>query len=377
MSSRRGQGRVYRPKYKDKRTGRKKLSKVWWIQYSINGTKHRESSRTTVHREAVHLLNQRLQERGRGLSRRDLEKVTYEDIEELIRAHYVRKQRKSTDRLEDALTHLRRVFGGWRVIDIRPATIDSYSHDRLDQGAAPGTVNRELSALRRMLRLGVDAEIVDAVPSFKERMLEEDNVRTGFVNPDEFALIEAELPDYARPIAAVAYITGWRRGEILSRRWRHVDFGTGFLRLEPGETKNKKGRSFPLIPKLRAVLAAQHERKREIERRTDQIVDALFFVDSGKPIKTIRNCWATACRRAGFPGLLFHDLRRSAARNLVRAGISTKLAKDYLGHQTYSIFDRYAIEDAELLEEQAAKLQELYDRMEEEHVERKVVSLNG
>jgi integrase len=368
---------VYRPKYKDKRTGRKKLSKVWWIQYSINGTKHRESSRTTVHREAVHLLNQRLQERGRGLSRRDLEKVTYEDIEELIRAHYVRKQRKSTDRLEDALTHLRRVFGGWRVIDIRPATIDSYSHDRLDQGAAPGTVNRELSALRRMLRLGVDAEIVDAVPSFKERMLEEDNVRTGFVNPDEFALIEAELPDYARPIAAVAYITGWRRGEILSRRWRHVDFGTGFLRLEPGETKNKKGRSFPLIPKLRAVLAAQHERKREIERRTDQIVDALFFVDSGKPIKTIRNCWATACRRAGFPGLLFHDLRRSAARNLVRAGISTKLAKDYLGHQTYSIFDRYAIEDAELLEEQAAKLQELYDRMEEEHVERKVVSLNG
>lgn len=221
------------------------------------------------------------------------------------------------------------------------------------------------------------AEIVDAVPSFKERMLEEDNVRKGFVNPDEFALIEAELPAYARPIAAVGYITGWRRGEILSRRWRHVDFSTGFLRLERGETKNKKGRSFPLIPRLRAVLEAQYERKKEIERRTGQIVDALIFFDSGKPIKTIRKCWETACEGAGHPGLLFHDLRRSAARNLVRAGISTKLAKDYLGHQTYSIFDRYAIEDAELLEEQAAKLQGLYDRMEEAKAQRKVVSLNG
>ncbi len=376
MSSRRGQGRVYRPKYRDKRTGREKLSKVWWIQYSINGTKHRESSRTTVHREAVQLLNQRLRERGRGLSRRDLEKVTYEDLEELIRAHYIRKRRKSLDRLEDALTHLRRMFGGWRVIDIRAAVIDSYSRERLDQGAAPGTVNRELSALRRMLRLGADVEIVDVVPSFRERMLTEDNVRTGFVNPDEFPLIEAELPDYARPIAAVAYITGWRKGEILSRRWKNVDFSAGFLRLEPGETKNKKGRSFPLIPRLRAVLEAQHERKQEVEKRTGRIVDALFFFDSGKPIKTIRKCWETACERAGFPGLLFHDLRRSAARNLVRAGISTKLAKDYLGHQTYSIFDRYAIEDSELLEEQAAKLQRLYDQMDEK-AQRKVMPLNG
>ncbi len=74
--------------------------------------------------------------------------------------------------------------------------------------------------------------------------------------------------------------------------------------------------------------------------------------------------------------MLFHDLRRSAARNLVRAGISTKLAKDYLRHHTYSIFDRYAIEDPELLEEQVAKLQRFYDQMEEK-AQRRVMPLNG
>lgn len=80
MSSRRGQGMVYRPTYLDKKTGKKKQQKVWWVQYSIGGKRERESAGTTVHREAVSFLHRRLAERGRGVSRRDLEKVTFEDL---------------------------------------------------------------------------------------------------------------------------------------------------------------------------------------------------------------------------------------------------------------------------------------------------------
>ena len=76
------------------------------------------------------------------------------------------------------------------------------------------------------------------------------------------------------------------------------------------------------------------------------------------------------------PGLFFHDLRRTAARNLIRAGIAEKIAMDFTGHRTRSVFDRYAIVDESLLLEQSAKLTQFYDETAAQP-ERKVVPLNG
>jgi integrase len=176
------------------------------------------------------------------------------------------------------------------------------------------------------------------------------------VRAEELSEIEAELPGYAKPIARIGFITGWRRGELLSRGWRHVDMGAGWLRLEPGETKNEEGRQFPLIPSLRAVLEEQYERKRAVERATGRIVASLFFYDDGRPIREFRFAWNAACRRAGHPGTLFHDLRRSAVRNLVRAGVPQPVAMQLTGHLTASVFRRYAIVDEQMLTEGAAKL---------------------
>ncbi len=375
MSSRRGQGMVYRPTYRDKKTGKKKRSKVWWVQYSIGGKRERESTRTTVHSEAVRFLHQRLAERGRGVSQRDLEKVTLEDLEALILADYKKNQRRTTDRLQHSLKHLRAAFGGWRVVDIAEDGIDRYAADRLDDGAAHATVNRELSALRRMFRLGARARLVGRVPTFD--LLAEDNVRTGFLEEAEFTALLGKLPDYLVPLAVAGYVTGWRKSELLSREWRHVDLKAGWIRLDPGETKNREGRQFPLIPRLREALEQQAERRREAERRTDNIINAVFFRHStGKPIKDFRKAWATACAGAGVPGLFFHDLRRTAARNLIRAGIAEKIAMDFTGHRTRSVFDRYAIVDEKLLLEQSAKLTQFY-RETAAQPERKVVPLNG
>ncbi len=91
-----------------------------------------------------------------------------------------------------------------------------------------------------------------------------------------------------------------------------------------------------------------------------RIVDALFFHDNGRRVKDFRGAWEGACERAGHPGILFHDLKRSSARNLVRAGVPEHVAMRLIGHLTASIFKRYAIVDEAMLIEGAEKLSELY-----------------
>lgn len=347
-----GQGGVYRPKY-TAADGTRNESSVWWIRYSIRGKKHRESSGFRKKRDAVKFLNDRLHEHGQGIAAGDVAKVQFPALAELIRTDYRKNKRKSADRLEISLGHLLEAFEDWSVIDIQEPAIDRCVADRLDEGAANATVNRELAALRRMFNLGKRARLVGRVPSVD--MLKETNVRRGFFEADQHAAVVAELPEYVRPIAEVAYYTGWRKGEILSREWRHVDFETGWIRLDPGETKNGRGREFPLIPQLRAVLEAEAERKAHVERETGRIVSALFFRDDGRPVKNFRGAWIGARERAGCPERVFHDYRRTAARNLVRAGIPASQAKEFTGHETLSVFDRYAISDAASMKQAAAK----------------------
>jgi integrase len=372
--SKRGQGHVYRPTYRDRKTGRKKQQKVWWVAYSVRGRRYRESSGSSRQRDAVKFLHQRLAEHGQGISRRDVERVTYEDLQAVIMADYDKNRRKSVVRLGNSLAHLGARFRGWRALDITEDAIDAYAAERLTDRAAPGTVNRELAALRRMFRLGYRARMVLRVPSIT--LLTENNVRVGFVEDQTFAALEAELPEHLRSLAVCGFVTGWRKQELLSRRWGHVDLGAGWIRLEPGETKNGEGRQFPLIPRLRETLEAQYARRQTIERRSGRIMDSLFFYDTGNPIKDFRSAWKSACRRAGCPGLLFHDLRRTSARNLIRSGVPERIAMDLTGHLTPSVFKRYAIVDEGMLREGAAKLTALYDDTAG-RPERKVLPLDG
>ncbi len=372
MSSRSGQGYVYRPTYRCPKTGKRKRSKTWRIGYSIAGKKHTESSGSARKADADALLNRRLAERGRGVTAREAEAVTFQDLKRLIEADYTKNARRSTRRLDSSLKHLSAAFSGWAAVRISETAIDHYSADRLKEGAAPATINRELAALRRMFSLAAEKKKLraDDVPAFKTAMLEERNVRKGFVDPAGFEKLQAELPAYLKALATVAYISGWRRGELMSRKWRHVDFDGGWLRLEPGESKNGEGRQFPLIGPLREALEVQRERVRVIERETDAIVPHVFPYLSGQragaPLGDFRKAWQKATKAAELEGFLFHDLRRSAVRNFVRSGIPESLAMKYSGHQTASVFRRYAITDESMLREGGDKLESMLSGGERE-----------
>jgi integrase len=349
----RGLGNVYQPTYRDPK-GELKNCATWWVVYHVNGKRIAENAHTTKRPVAVQLLKKRLADAAAGKPvGPEVDRVTLDQLLAMVEADYKANSRRSLNRIQAAAAHLRSFFRGERKArDVTTDVITGYAAHRLEEGAQPSTVNYEMATLRRGFRLAARAGKCATRPEIP--MLHVDNVRRGFFEPEQFRAVVRHLPEHLVRFAQVAYITGWRRGELLSRQWRHVDFDGGWFRLEPGESKNSEGREFAFTPDLRAVLIAQREHVREIERRTGQIIPWLFCLPNR--IGDFRKVWATACRAAGVPGRLVHDFRRTAVRNLERAGVSRSAAMTLTGHKTLAVYQRYAITDAGMLKEAALKL---------------------
>jgi integrase len=213
--------------------------------------------------------------------------------------------------------------------------------------------------LRRALNLGAAHEPpkVARVPRFA--MLAEDNVRKGFFEHEEFLALRRALPEELRPVLTFAYYTGCRKGEILALLWSQVDLTERVVRLEPGETKNDEARTIPLAPELYEMLKLLKETH---DRHYSE--SPWVFSRAGKPIKETKHAWAAACKAAGLanaedkPAKLFHDLRRTGVRNLIRSGVPEKVAMMISGHKTRAILDRYNIVDERDLKDAARRLGE-------------------
>jgi integrase len=156
-------------------------------------------------------------------------------------------------------------------------------------------------------------------------------------------------------VAQFACELAWRFREVVTLQWRQVNLVDGIVRLDPGSTKNGEGRVAYLSPELLAILRAQHAATRELEREKGIIIPWVFH-RKGRRILRFLASWQTACKKAGIPGMLFHDLRRTAVRNMVRAGVPERVAMQISGHKTRSVFERYNIVSDGDLKEAANKI---------------------
>ena len=218
-----------------------------------------------------------------------------------------------------------------------------------------GEINRELTTLKRMFSLALQAGKIRHKPYLP--LLREDNVRTGFFEHDQYLAVLAHLPDFMRPVVTFAYVTGWRiNSEILPLQWRNVDLAAGEVRLDPGTTKNREGRVFYVPPDLLRVLTDQRELAERVQREKGMIAQFVFFHFaetkdgnlSQRSGSRDRRVWLLPCLVPGtdgrrVPGSIPHDFRRTAIRNMVRAGIPERVAMKLSGHKTRSVFDRYNV----------------------------------
>jgi integrase len=317
------------------------MGRVWWIR-PPNGK--RESSGSTVRKDAENLLQRRLDERRVG-HHPNMDATKYEDLEALFLADLRTQRRRSLGNVEKwRLPYLRESFAGKLARDIDYGKIAAYAEKRLEK-AAPATVRQEVGHLKRMFRLGLRAKAVGTVPDFPTVAVG-DNARQGFVDPDAMERLIGHLPEHAKGPARCLYLTGWRTGEILELEWARVDFARGTIRLHGKDTKSGKGRLYPFsaIPALVELFKAQRARVSAEERKRGRIIPVVFPYN-GDALGSFRGAWRTAREAAGLPGLRPHDLRRSTARNLRNAGVPEGVIMKLCGWATRSMFDRYGIVD--------------------------------
>src|SRR5712691_10215839 len=229
----RGSGSLFRETYRDKKTGQLKVCRTWTMKLWVGGKPLKRSSGTSSRAVANKKLEQWKAQVRQGIYVPDADQTRFDDLATLLINEYRANARKSLDRVEDAVGHLAAFFKGCRAQAISTDRILAYVRQRQEQEAANATINRELAALKRMFRLGERAGKVVRRPSID--MLQENNARTGFFERDEFDAVLAHLPADLKAVFEVAYVTGWRvKSELLTRQWAHVDFQSGWLRLEPG-----------------------------------------------------------------------------------------------------------------------------------------------
>ena len=344
---------------------RRPNSTYWWAKFRVGGKVVRVSTGLSKKRAAEDWLAIHAGKvaAGEPLPVR-LDRILFDELRSDLSTFY-----KATGALrhpadaERRLKHLDAAFGGWPAVNISPAAITAYAAKRLGEKVpirrdgqvvpgpntvAPATVNRELAVLKRLLRLAARNGKLLRVPVFD--MLREAAPRAGFVDEVAFKSIARHLEPDVALAATIGFETAWRiQSEVLPLTWARADAHAGTIRLDAGMSKNGEGRVAFLGLETARMLAEQRQRVSGLERELGRIIPEVFpHLDKGplrgRRIREFRKAWYRACRQAGHPGVLLHDLRRSGVRSLIRSGVPERVAMTISGRKTRSVFDRHNIE---------------------------------
>ena len=342
----RGNGRVYL------------RGTTYWLRYYHKGREIRESAKTSDEKAAIRTLKARLDDLAvdrkgfRKFATPKMRKCTVHELLEALRADYTQR-RKLSPQNASTITLAQEAFGYRRAMEFCSDHIKDYIDERQAEGYANASINRITGIVGRAFQLAMEDERISHAPHIKR--LPEDNIRQGFVDAPTFELVRANLPADLQDFAQFAFSTGWRRGEIASLDWSNVQDGDTMIRLRPDQAKNKQGRSVPVTGKLVDVIKRRREARTFEANGITQMSHLVFYRGAGNAVLEFRKSWKAACTKAGRPGLLVHDLRRSAVTAMINAKVPQLIAMQISGHKTPSMFKRYtiAVED-EMREAQAA-----------------------
>ena len=387
----RGGGSLYLP-----RNSRNYIMRV----YDDKGCPRSRSSKTANRELALRRLNAFALEARKGLLPTFAsEHTTIDKLVSLVLSSYDRPDEEGTlkqkRRMRNARArwelHLKPFFGGYKASRVTPTHLIEYREKRFKQKASVATTNREFALLRRAFSVGLSQRLVDAnrVPNFSIKagvMLPENNRRTGFLDAADVDRLMTECSRiglWMRGLVECGLCLGWRSSELTGLRVYQFDRVAKTLRLEPGSTKNDDGREAVVSDTAYTFL---------LQLATGKTAkDWLFTRDDGSRIADFRYVWRQVCCRANlgkmlcpscrseaalkdgkwfcakcdrftrqvtlkYRGLIFHDLRRSFARNCALAGVGKDVAMQIAGWRTDALHRRYNIESVGVTRKAQEKL---------------------
>lgn len=346
----------------------------YWFCFMFNGDRIQGSTRTWDKDAAKDIEAGRRTELAKGeVGIKNVKKPARKHVDDLLDARIsdLARRKKSTDVAEKVKAEL----GHHWADELTGEHLDAYFEKKRSEGYAVATIGIRLTEL-------TSAYLLAKMEAPKMRPLteeEKDNVRKGYLEKAQFEFLREHLPEEFRDFCHWAYLTGMRFSSIANLRWEHIEDDEMLL---PGQfMKGKKPLVLPLAGELGEITA----RRREVRAPKGQLPSELVFHVDGKPVKQFRLEWIAACLAAGlgkmfcskcgaeatkptprcscphchkpmkYSGAIFHDFRRTAARDMIRAGVPQTVAMKITGHRTTSIFDRYNVSDTDDLREALRK----------------------
>lgn len=332
MPRARGSGRIFQ------------RGQVYWVAYYGPDPRHPsrrkrffESTGSPDRRDAERLLRQRLHEiHGDHFVGPQQERVTVAALLKEYQTHRELHGVKSPDKFRSHLKRVEEFFGATRAYDITTPSLEAWANRTMKPRGpyAKATVRQWLALLRAAMRLPMKRGFPLRVPAFPT--IEVKNARKGFLEPEQFQAMIRHLAQPWVDIARFGYETMWRLSEILGLTWEMVDRRSGVITLP--DSKSGEPRVIPIVGELTGVME-----RRWAARAVGTRLSPLVFHRQGRPIQSFRKRWRGACKAAGLHDVLFHDLRRTGARDSRNAGVPAGVIMKRAGWKTRHVFERYNI----------------------------------
>jgi integrase len=352
---------VYRPTYTDPKTGEKRHSDVWWIEFTFAGKRIRESANTTRKTIAAEYQKQRRLELERSLAGLPSEdrgiriRRVLEMVDAYLSNYPINHRPKSVIFTKQRLAHIKRLLGAVLMSDLNEDRIREYIKTRLAEDTGGRTINMELGELSRAI--GQKWSVLWP----KVRKLEENHDVGQALSPEqEAALLSAAAgetsPNRNRalyPYLCIALATGMRAGEVASLRWSNIDLDSSVLTVGKAKTKAGTGRQIPMNADLRKVLedhAVWYRRKLGGIRPEWYVFPGRSGrpksgdarpLDPTKPVGDITTAWDALREHTGIQCRL-HDLRHTTATKMAEAGTPESTMLSIMGHMSRAMLERYS-----------------------------------
>jgi integrase len=345
----------------------------WFLDFTFKGKRIRQFGGATKEAARNALAKIRVERLEEKLGLRPAETaapIPFEAFADEFLEVYSKQNKRSWKRDEILLNNLKRFFKGSSLQTIGPEQVERFKAQRKTEMVvrfkatkktpiSPATVNRELACLKTLFSKAEEWGRIEKNPIRAVRKFKENNSRERILSAAEAARLVECAAEGLRPVLIVALNTGMRRNEILSLKWKNVDFPREYIFIE--DSKSGKSRKIPMnAPVIEALRALPRD------------PEFVFYNPETKDhVKDVKTAFYAACRRAkkdpddeddpGIVGLRFHDLRHTAFSMMVEGGVDIVTVSKIAGHASIQMTMRYAHPTPENMKRAVERLAEVLD----------------